>query len=78
MFAIAGENLTKRLRSKAFQVMLSQEVAWFDEPDNNVGSLCTRLAVEASAVQGVKKILKLNVIKMVDIACILIIQRRQE
>jgi hypothetical protein len=53
MFAIAGENLTKRLRSKVFQSMLSQEIAWFDEPDNNVGSICTRLSVEASAVQGV-------------------------
>jgi hypothetical protein len=53
MFALAGENLTKRLRSSAFRAMLSQEVAWFDEPENNVGSLCTRLSVEAGAVQGV-------------------------
>jgi ATP-binding cassette subfamily B (MDR/TAP) protein 1 len=53
MFAIAGENLTKRLRAKAFKCMLSQEVAWFDKSENNVGSLCTKLAVEAAAVQGV-------------------------
>ena len=53
MFGIAGENLTKRLRSKTFKTILSQEVAWFDHPENNAGSLCTRLSVEAAAVQGV-------------------------
>nr|QUF59436.1 ATP-binding cassette transporter Abcb1-3 [Brachionus angularis] len=52
MFGISGENLTKRLRSEGFKKMLSQEVGWFDSPDNNVGVLCTKLAVEASAVQG--------------------------
>ena len=53
MFGFSGENLTKRLRSKGFKTMLSQEIAWFDSPDNNVGKICTRLAVEAAAVQGV-------------------------
>jgi ABC-type multidrug transport system fused ATPase/permease subunit len=52
MFAISGENLTKRLRTKAFKSMLSQDVAWFDSKENNVGVLTTKLAVEASAVQG--------------------------
>jgi ABC-type multidrug transport system fused ATPase/permease subunit len=54
MFGISGENLTRRLRSKGFKTMLSQEIGWFDEPDNNIGALTTRLAVEAAAVQGVK------------------------
>jgi ATP-binding cassette subfamily B (MDR/TAP) protein 1 len=53
MFGISGENLTKRLRSQGFKTMLSQEVAWYDDPSNNVGTLCTRLAVEAAAIQGV-------------------------
>ena len=53
MFGISGENLTKSLRSQGFKTMLSQEVAWYDDPANNVGTLCTRLAVEAAAVQGV-------------------------
>ena len=52
MFGISGENLTKRLRSQGFKSMLSQEIAWFDEPENNIGALCTRLSVEAAAVQG--------------------------
>ena len=51
LFGISGENLTKRLRSKAFQAMLSQELGWFDDASNNVGALCTRLSTEASAVQ---------------------------
>nr|QNH67866.1 ATP-binding cassette transporter subfamily B member 1 X2 [Brachionus rotundiformis] len=52
MFGFSGENLTKRLRSMGFKTMLQQEIAWFDSPDNSVGKLCTKLAVEAAAVQG--------------------------
>ncbi|CAF3575971.1 unnamed protein product [Rotaria sordida] len=52
LFACSGEALTKRLRSKAFHAILRQEIAYFDNPDNNTGALCTRLATEASAVQG--------------------------
>ncbi|CAF3678455.1 unnamed protein product [Rotaria sp. Silwood1] len=52
LFACSGEALTKRLRSKTFRAILRQEIAYFDNPDNNTGALCTRLATEASAVQG--------------------------
>lgn len=52
MFAISGENMTKRLRSKAFKAMLTQEIGWFDRPENNVGTLTTKLAIEAAAIQG--------------------------
>ncbi|CAF5118273.1 unnamed protein product, partial [Rotaria sp. Silwood1] len=52
LFACSGEALTKRLRSKTFRAILRQEIAYFDHPDNNTGALCTRLATEASAVQG--------------------------
>lgn len=31
--------------------MLSQDLEWFDMPENSVGSLTTRLAAETSAVQ---------------------------
>ena len=44
--------MTKRLRSKTFRATLRQEIAYFDDPKNNTGALCTRLATEASAVQG--------------------------
>lgn len=53
MFGLSGENLTKRIRSKAFKAILSQEIGYFDKEENNVGTLTTRLAVEAAAVQGV-------------------------
>ncbi|CAF0955337.1 unnamed protein product [Rotaria sordida] len=53
MFACSGEALTKRLRAKAFQAILRQEIAWFDHPDNNTGALCTRLSSEAATIQGV-------------------------
>ena len=33
--------------------MLSMEIGWFDLPENNVGTLCTKLSIEAAAVQGV-------------------------
>jgi ATP-binding cassette subfamily B (MDR/TAP) protein 1 len=52
MFAYSGENLTKRLRSKAFRAILRQEIAYFDQAEHKTGALCTRLATEASAVQG--------------------------
>ena len=44
--------MTKRLRSKAFQAILRQEVNYFDQPENSTGALCTRLATDASAIQG--------------------------
>lgn len=52
MFGISGENLTKRLRSTAFKAILSQDMEYFDAPENSIGALCTRLSVEAAAVQG--------------------------
>ncbi|GAV01568.1 hypothetical protein RvY_12259 [Ramazzottius varieornatus] len=52
MFAISGENLTVRLRQQTLQAMLRQEIGWFDRQENNTGALTTRLASDASAVQG--------------------------
>ena len=52
MFAISGENLTKRLRTDAFEAMLSQEMGWYDLAENNTGSLCARLSGDAAKVQG--------------------------
>lgn len=52
MFALSGENMTKRIRSKCFKAVLSQDLGYFDNPENNVGVLTTRLSTEAAAVQG--------------------------
>lgn len=42
-----------RLRGKMFEAILSQEVSWFDNRENGVGSLCSRLSTDAANVQGV-------------------------
>ena len=36
-----------------------QEISWFDKHDNSVGALTTRLATDASQVQGVEYFLSL-------------------
>ncbi|XP_060945264.1 bile salt export pump [Limanda limanda] len=48
----SGELLTCRLRKVGFQTMLRQEIGWFDDPRNSPGTLTTRLATDASRVQG--------------------------
>jgi ATP-binding cassette subfamily B (MDR/TAP) protein 11 len=50
MFGISSENLTRRLRSLTFEKILSQDVAWFDSPANDIGTLSTRLALDTAAV----------------------------
>uniref|UniRef100_A0A5F8HBD6 Multidrug resistance protein 1 n=1 Tax=Monodelphis domestica TaxID=13616 RepID=A0A5F8HBD6_MONDO len=51
-FGKAGEILTTRLRYMAFKAMLRQDMSWFDDPKNSTGALSTRLATDASQVQG--------------------------
>ncbi|XP_014454952.2 bile salt export pump [Alligator mississippiensis] len=51
-FAKSGELLTRRLRKIGFQAMLGQEIGWFDDHRNSPGALTTRLATDASQVQG--------------------------
>uniref|UniRef100_A0A8C2N7N8 Bile salt export pump n=1 Tax=Capra hircus TaxID=9925 RepID=A0A8C2N7N8_CAPHI len=52
-FAKSGELLTKRLRKLGFRAMLGQDIGWFDDLRNSPGALTTRLATDASQVQGV-------------------------
>lgn len=53
MFGRSGEALTTRIRDLTFRSMLRQEISFFDDIKNNVGALTTRLATDASLVQGV-------------------------
>ncbi|XP_035688018.1 ATP-dependent translocase ABCB1-like isoform X1 [Branchiostoma floridae] len=48
----SGEMLTMRLRQMGFSALLRQEIGYFDDHQNNTGALTTRLAVQASQVQG--------------------------
>ncbi|CAF3539071.1 unnamed protein product [Rotaria socialis] len=50
-FAIAGSQLTQRIRSKAFGCLLRQEVAYFDQSENTSGAISVRLSSDAAAVQ---------------------------
>ncbi|XP_050218583.1 putative ABC transporter B family member 8 [Mercurialis annua] len=50
-FAYMGERLTKRIRLRMVEKILSFETAWFDEEQNSSGSLCSRLSNEASMVK---------------------------
>lgn len=52
-FAKSGELLTKRLRKFGFRAILGQDIGWFDDLRNSPGALTTRLATDASQVQGV-------------------------
>ncbi|XP_070786932.1 bile salt export pump-like isoform X2 [Enoplosus armatus] len=51
-FSKSGELLTRRLRQLGFHAMLGQEIGWFDDHRNSPGALTTRLATDASQVQG--------------------------
>ncbi|KAF7670004.1 hypothetical protein LDENG_00090250 [Lucifuga dentata] len=51
-FSKSGELLTRRLRRLGFHAMMGQEIGWFDDHRNSPGALTTRLATDASQVQG--------------------------
>uniref|UniRef100_A0A4W5N3H7 ATP-binding cassette sub-family B member 5 n=1 Tax=Hucho hucho TaxID=62062 RepID=A0A4W5N3H7_9TELE len=59
MFGKSGELLTMRLRRQVFHAMMRQEIGWFDDHNNAVGVLTTRLATDASLVKGVSTMLGL-------------------
>ncbi|KAJ9551141.1 hypothetical protein OSB04_015186 [Centaurea solstitialis] len=50
-FAYMGERLTKRIRLKMLEKILTFETAWFDDEQNASGALCSRLSNEASMVK---------------------------
>ncbi|KAL0139468.1 P-loop containing nucleoside triphosphate hydrolase protein [Mucor lusitanicus] len=49
-FEIAGAKYTKTLRSMLFVSFMKQEIGYFDRDENNVGSLTSKLAVDAKNV----------------------------
>lgn len=65
MLDIAGERLTMRLRMSLFKAFMEKEIAWFDESENNVGSLCAILAGESASIQAVSY-LYLNIVVFIS------------
>ncbi|KAG9449099.1 hypothetical protein H6P81_009064 [Aristolochia fimbriata] len=50
-FAYMGEKLTRRIRIRVLENILTFEIAWFDEEANSSGALCSRLSKDASLVK---------------------------
>ncbi|KAK1266092.1 putative ABC transporter B family member 8 [Acorus gramineus] len=50
-FARAGARITRRVRLRMLEKILTFEPAWFDEDRNSSGSLCSRLGRDASMVK---------------------------
>lgn len=51
-FKVAGERLTRRLREKCFTAIVHQDVSFFDDDENSSGILVSRLADDATQIQG--------------------------
>ncbi|KAI5425827.1 ABC transporter B family member 1 [Lathyrus oleraceus] len=48
---IVGENLTKRVREKMLAAVLKNEMAWFDQEENESARIAARLALDANNVR---------------------------
>jgi len=53
IFETVGERLTTRLRGDLFRSILRQDITWFEDEKNNVGSLSSRLSTEVKLVRQV-------------------------
>lgn len=47
LLLIIGEKLTRKMRLLSYQAILSQEMAFFDRPENSTGALASRLATDS-------------------------------
>ncbi|KAK9268408.1 hypothetical protein L1049_000158 [Liquidambar formosana] len=47
-FAVMGEKLTKRVREKLLEKLLTFEIGWFDQDENSSAAICARLNTEAN------------------------------
>ena len=50
----------------AFNHILKQEIAWFDDRKNGTGTLCSRLSSDAAAIQGVMHFLFDNAFNVIN------------
>lgn len=50
-FAVMGERLTKRIREKILEKLMTFEIGWFDHEENTSASICARLSSEANSVR---------------------------
>jgi ATP-binding cassette subfamily B (MDR/TAP) protein 1 len=51
LFEIIGERMTRRIRTDYFRALLRQNIGWFDMPQNALGVLTSRLAVDIKLIR---------------------------
>lgn len=51
IFIVIGEKMTRKIRSEVFLKMMKLPVHWHERPENSVGGLTTRLAVDTRHVK---------------------------
>ncbi|KAJ1703492.1 hypothetical protein LUZ63_003271 [Rhynchospora breviuscula] len=71
-FGAMGEYLTKRIRERMLEQILTFEIGWFDQDENSTGAICSRLAKDANVVRslvGDRMALVIQTISAVTIAC---------
>ncbi|XP_062217408.1 putative multidrug resistance protein [Phragmites australis] len=71
-FGAMGEYLTKRVRERMLEKILTFEIEWFDHGDNSSGAICSRLAKDANIVRslvGDRVALVIQTVSVVFIAC---------
>ncbi|KAK9934528.1 hypothetical protein M0R45_021668 [Rubus argutus] len=50
-FAVMGERLSERVRTKLLEKILTFEMGWFDQDENTSAAICARLTTEANMVR---------------------------
>nr|GMC74594.1 putative multidrug resistance protein [Ipomoea batatas] len=50
-FAVMGEKLTKRVREKLLEKLMTFEIGWFDQDENASAAICARISTEANMVR---------------------------
>lgn len=51
-FSALGEHLTKGIRVRMLANILRFEIGWYDQDEHASGAVCSRLAIDASAIRG--------------------------
>ncbi|XAR56648.1 Xenobiotic-transporting ATPase [Bertholletia excelsa] len=50
-FAVMGEKLTRRIREKLLEKVMTFEIGWFDQDENTSAAICARLSTQANMVR---------------------------
>ncbi|XVF58165.1 hypothetical protein PTKIN_Ptkin07bG0041400 [Pterospermum kingtungense] len=73
-FAYMGEHLTKRVRERMLSKIMTFEIGWFDQDENSSGTICSRLAKDASVVRSIvgdRMSLLIQTISGVTLSCVM-------